>query len=402
MDGTNAIRTAVRGRWSVAAIFLVNGFMAGSWAPQIPLVLTRLSIRESTLGLLILCFGIGALISMPWCGWLMGHFGQKPVLRTVGLLQGFGLLLVVLPPTVATTAVTMVVFGALVGCTDVAMNAATVTVERELGKAVMSSMHGFWSLGGFAGGALGGLLIVSLGPLIHAVVVAVLAVSVAAIAIPHLVGEAARAPAGPNENRSKFSVPTSSTVYLLGLMAMFLFVSEGVVLDWAALFLTQERGAELSVAGLAYAFFAGAMAIMRFAGDGVRNRFGGVTTLRVCCFIAAAAMFAAAIAPSAILVIAAFAVCGLAIANTVPIVFSAAGNQSDVSSGAGMSVATTMGYAGILFAPSTIGFVAERTGFTPVFIAMAVLLAIVALMANLAHAADGVQAKLQASAKLQA
>jgi fucose permease len=396
MDATNASRTTVRGRWSVAAIFLVNGFMAGSWAPQIPLVLTRLSITESTLGLLILCFGIGALISMPWCGWLMGHFGQKLVLRTVGLLQGFGLLLVVLSPSVATTAVTMVVFGALVGCTDVAMNAATVTVERELGKAVMSSMHGFWSLGGFAGGALGGLLIVSLGPLIHAVVVAVLAVSIAAAAIPHLVGEAAPASAGLHEKRSKFSVPTSSIVYLLGLMAMFLFVSEGVVLDWAALFLTQERGADLSVAGLAYAFFAGAMAVMRFAGDGVRNRFGGVATLRVCCFIAAASMFAAAIAPSAILVIAAFAVCGLAIANTVPIVFSAAGNQSDVSAGAGMSVATTMGYAGILFAPSTIGFVAERTGFTPVFIAMAVLIAIVALMADLTHAADGVQAKLQA------
>jgi fucose permease len=393
MDATNTTRTAVRGRWAVAAIFLVNGFMAGSWAPQIPLVLTRLDITESTLGLLILCFGTGALVSMPWCGWLMGRFGQKPVLRTVGLLQGFGLLLVVLSPSVATSAVTMVIFGALVGCTDGAMNAATVTVERGLGKAVMSSMHGFWSLGGFVGGGLGGFLIQSLGLLTHATVVAILAVAVAAAAIPHVVGEPARAPAGPDEKRSTFSVPTSPIVYLLGLMAMFLFVSEGVVLDWAALFLTQERGADLAVAGLAYAFFAGAMAIMRFAGDSVRNRFGGVATLRVCCFIAAAAMLGAALAPGAVLVIVAFAVCGLAIANTVPIVFSAAGNQSDVSSGAGMSVATTMGYAGILFAPSTIGFVAEHTGFVPVFIAMAVLIVIVALMAGLAHAADGVQAK---------
>ena len=81
--------------------------------------------------------------------------------------------------------------------------------------------------------------------------------------------------------------------------------------------------------------------------------------------------------------IAAFAVSGLGIANMVPILFSAAGNQPGVSSGAGMSVVTTMGYSGILAAPSVIGFVGERTGFSPVFIAVAALLVLVFLMAGL-------------------
>ena len=31
-----------------------------------------------------------------------------------------------------------------------------------------------------------------------------------------------------------------------------------------------------------------------------------------------------------------------------------------------MSVVTTMGYSGILVAPSLIGFVGERTGFAPI------------------------------------
>lgn len=393
MDATNTHAQAVRGRWAVAAMFLVNGFMLGSWAPQIPLVLPRLSITESTLGLLILCFGIGAIVSMPWAGWLMGRFGQQPVLRTVGLLQGLGLLLVLLSPSVATTAVTMVIFGAVVGCTDVAMNAATVTVERNLGKAVMSSMHGFWSLGGFAGGALGGFMLESLGGLTHAAVVAVLAVGIAALAVPYIPRDDRRPAADAAAKRHGFSVPTSPTPYLLGLMAMFLFVSEGAVLDWGALYMQQEKAADLSTAGLAYAFFAGAMAAMRFIGDGVRDRFGGVRTLRVCSFIAAAAMLAAALAPSAILVIVCFAVCGLAVANTVPIVFSAAGNLAGVSSGAGMSVATTMGYAGILFAPGSIGIVAEHSGFAPVFMAMAGLLFVVALMAGLARTADFVKSE---------
>ncbi|HTV68281.1 MAG TPA: MFS transporter [Rhizobiaceae bacterium] len=388
MDATNVMQSAARGRWAVAAMFLTNGFMAGSWAPQIPLVLTRLSITESTLGLLIFCFGIGALISMPWCGWLMARFGQRPVLSTFGLLQAFGLLLVVLSPTVALSAVTMIAFGAFIGCTDVAMNAATVTVERKLGRAVMSSMHGFWSLGGFAGGGLGGFMLQSLGPTTHAAIVAVLAFGVAVIAVPNILHDPERPAGADQKKRVGLSIPTSPTPYLLGLMAMFLFVSEGAVLDWGALYMTQEKGADLGVAGLAYAFFAGAMALMRFVGDSVRNRFGGVLTLRVCSFLSAVAMLAAALAPTPFLVILAFAICGLAVANTVPIVFSAAGNLPGISSGAAMSVATTMGYAGILFAPSSIGFVAEETGFSPVFIALSGLLLVVAALANLAKAAD--------------
>ncbi|MGE3305126.1 MAG: MFS transporter [Rhizobiaceae bacterium] len=387
MDASTTHASAARGRWAVAGMFLINGFMLGSWAPQIPSLLPRLDITESTLGLLLLCFGIGAIVSMPWCGWLMGRYGQRPVLRTIGLLQGFGLLLVVLSPSVATTAVTMVIFGAVVGSTDVAMNAATVTVERRLKRAVMSSMHGFWSLGGFAGGALGGVLLQYFGPLTHAIVVAVIALVICGLSAPYILADHDR-PAPAAGKRHGISIPTRPTPYLLGLMAMFLFVSEGAVLDWGALYLTQERGADVAIASLGYAFFAGAMAAMRFIGDSVRDRFGGVTTLRVCSVVAAAAMFAAALAPTATLVIICFAVCGLAVANTVPIVFSAAGNLGNVSSGAGMSVAATMGYAGILFAPSSVGFVAEHSGFEPVFMAMAGLILVVALMAGLARTAD--------------
>jgi fucose permease len=308
------------------------------------------------------------------------------VLRAVGLLQGTGLLLVVLAPSVPVTAAAMFVFGALVGCTDVAMNAATVTVERRMGKAVMSSMHGFWSLGGFVGGALGGFALQQYGALAHATGVAVIAIAICIAAVPNLLAPLASAATAPV--RRGLSMPTSPTVYMLGLMALLLFVSEGVVLDWAALFLSRERGADLAVAGLAYAFFAGAMAIMRFAGDAIRNRFGAVPTLRVCTLVAAIAMGAAGFLPHPYMIIAAFAVSGLALANTVPIVFSASGNLPNVSSGAGVSVATTMGYSGILLAPAPIGFVAEHVGYTPVFAAMGCLIFVVFLMAGLAHTAD--------------
>jgi hypothetical protein len=130
------------------------------------------------------------------------------------------------------------------------------------------------------------------------------------------------------------------------------------------------------------------MALMRFAGDGVRNRFGAVKTMRVSVLVAAAGMFVAALSPWPVLAIGAFAVCGLGIANVVPIIFSAGGNQPGMSPSTGMSVVTTMGYSGILLAPSGIGFAAEHVGFTPVFITLSALLVVVSLMGGLVRTAD--------------
>jgi fucose permease len=133
-------------RWAVAAAFFMNGFMTGSWAPQIPLLVTRLGISEFVLGLLILGFGIGALTAMPFSGYLMTKRGSRPVVIGFAWILVFALLMVALAPNVWLTAVTMYIFGATAGAMDVAMNANAVAVEKRLSRAIMSSSHGFWSL----------------------------------------------------------------------------------------------------------------------------------------------------------------------------------------------------------------------------------------------------------------
>ena len=163
------------------------------------------------------------------------------------------------------------------------------------------------------------------------------------------------------------------------------------MLDWAALYLKEELGSDLSTAALGFAFFSAAMAVMRFAGDSVRNRFGAENTLRYSGMIAAAGMLGGALAPTDTLAIASFFVAGLGIANTVPIMFSAAGNHPGLAPGAGLAAVTMFGYSGILVAPSTIGFVAEHVGFRFTYAALAVLLLIVAALAGSARAADGVR-----------
>ncbi len=381
---TNTKLAARRGRLAVAAMFFANGFIIGSWAPQIPLVLSRLGITETTLGLLILVFGLGALVAMPWCGYLMARHGSRAILRVFAVLSSFALLLVALASNLWLIAPAMFFLGGVIGAMDVAMNTNAVVVEKRLGRAVMSSSHGFWSLGGFAGGASGGLIIQSVGHLVHAGMVTVVVFAIVAVAIGMLVeGERPAA-----QEHARFSWPSNPLVYLVGFMALFSMIPEGAVLDWAALYLQQEMGSDIATAGFAFAAFSATMAAMRFLGDGVRNRFGAVATLRVSALIAAAGMLVAGLAPHAWLAIAAFAFSGLGIANMVPIAFSAAGNQDGIESGTGMSVVTTMGYSGILVAPSAIGFLGERVGFAIIFVALSGLLVVVSLMAGLARSAD--------------
>ncbi|MER9336532.1 MFS transporter [Mesorhizobium sp. M0293] len=384
MNASTAMQTAIRGRWAVAAISLATGCLPGRGPQHRPVCRTRRHSTKYPLGQFPLLCGAGAGAAMTWCGHLISRHGSRTVLRWFGLCGSLGLLVVALAPNVPLAAIAMFIFGGSIGGMDVAMNANAVVVERRLSRAIMSSSHGFWSLGGFAGGGLGGFAIQTYGHLAHAAVVTVLAFAVIAVAVGYLIGE--NRPQAATHH--KFTLPANPLVYLVGLMALLTMVSEGAVLDWAALYLRQELGADLAIAGLAYAAFSGVMAIMRFFGDGVRNRFGAVATLRGSAVVAAAGMLIAGLSPSPWLAIAAFALCGFGIANMVPIIFSAGGNQEGMSSGTGMSVVTTMGYSGILVAPSAIGFVAEHSSFGPIFVAMSGLLIVVLSMAGLAHRAE--------------
>ena len=94
------------------------------------------------------------------------------------------------------------------------MNTNAVVVERRLGRAVMSSSHGFWSLGGFAGGGLGGLAILHFGHLAHASLASLAAFAMALVALRHVIADDQVAPG----KRRRLSLPSGSAVYLVGFI----------------------------------------------------------------------------------------------------------------------------------------------------------------------------------------
>ncbi len=375
-----------RERIGVALLFLMNGFLMGAWAPKIPEFAHHLDLSESALGLMILVFGLGSLLMMPVAGSQIARFGSSKVSKATAILVTPTLLLLTAVTDIWVGAVAIFLFGGLIGAMDVSMNANAVAVERHMRRAIMSSCHAFWSLGGLLGAASGGYLIEQLGVLGHSVFVTAVAALMVAAAWPNVINDVPH----PEEASEKLRLPRTPLPWLLGIMALLCMIPEGAVIDWSALYLRRELGASVAVSGLAFAAFSFTMAVMRFAGDIVRDRVGAAQTFRMCAIVSVVGLLMAGLASNEMAAILGFALAGIGISNLVPIAFSAAGNLPGLRPGVGLSVVTTMGYSGILVAPSAIGFIAEHSGLAIIFAGLSILHVIVLLLSPLARHADGV------------
>jgi predicted MFS family arabinose efflux permease len=374
-------------RIGVSLLFLMNGFMIGAWAPKIPEFAARLELSEKSLGVMILIFGLGSIVMMPIAGSQIARFGSSTVSKVTAVLLTPTLLLLSLVGSIWSGAVALFLFGGLIGAMDVAMNANAVATEKGMRRAIMSSCHAFWSLGGLLGASTGGFLIERIGVLPHGFIVTIVA-AVMVIAAWRVVLHDAPHPEERAAGTDR-GLPSSPLPWLLGIMALFCMIPEGSILDWGALYMRNELSASLTLSGFAFAAFSFTMAAMRFAGDLIRDRFGAVNTLRVCGVIAMLGMLTIGFATSSTMAIAGFALAGIGISNIVPILFSAAGNLPGMAAGVSLSVVTTMGYSGILVAPSAIGFIAEHTGLGSIFAGLSVLILVTLLLSNLARHADG-------------
>ncbi|THV11795.1 MFS transporter [Rhizobium rhizophilum] len=375
-----------RERVAVALLFFLNGLVIGAWAPKIPFFSQALSLTELMLGVMIFVFGVGSLVLMPIAGMQIARYGSRRVVEITTLLFIPTIVLVTLVDNIWTGAVAIFLFGGLTGAMDVAMNANAVEVERKMRRSIMSSCHAFWSLGGLCGAATGGFLIATLGAVGHVLLLAavcfVLFVAARPMILadaPHLTDEPARA-----------KLPMTPLPWLIGTIALFCMIPEGTVLDWSALYLRNELNASTEMSGFAFAAFSFTMAVCRFAGDFVRDRFGAVNTLRFCGIAAIIGLVIAGQSGNVTLALIGFAITGIGISNMVPIAFSAGGNIPGLAPGVGLSVVTTMGYSGILFAPSLVGFVAEYTSLSTVYTAIPSLLIVVLAFSRLARHADRV------------
>lgn len=369
---------ALSARRATAVVFAVHGCVTGSFAARVPWIASHVGVDVGRLGLALLMPGIGAMLAMPFSGRLAHRYAFRPLVAvTIGAWCA-SLVLPALPTSLALLCVVLFLFGAAAGIADMAMNAQGVLVEREFGRSVMSSFHGFWSVGVLAGSA-GSALAARAGidPRVQFVVVAALLAAVGATAARLLLEDPASA---ETEAPPAFALPTGP-VLLMGLVGLCAVFGEQAGTDWSALYLERELGGSASSAALAVSAFAATMAAVRLVGDRVIQRLGAVRTVRLSGACAAAGAVTVVLAPDLAVGLVGFALLGTGVAVVVPIVFAAAGR---VGPHPARSVAGVAGiaYGSGLVAPGIIGGIASASSLTTSFGVVAVLVALVAVAAG--------------------
>ncbi|BBE74129.1 MFS transporter [Oharaeibacter diazotrophicus] len=372
----------VRARVGVAAIFLVNGMLLGSWAPQVPIVKTRLGLSDLELSAALLAMAIGAVVTMPFTSPLVARFGSAPVTRISAAAMALGLPLAALAPSYAFLLPACLLFGGGMGLSDVGMNTQAVEVETAWRRPIMSGLHAMFSVGGFLAAGAGGLALALTSPTVHALAAAAVALAIVALAGPMLL------PGRPEgHGHGGLALPTGP-VLVLSLLTFATFMAEGAMLDWTAVWLHEDRGASPALAAAGYSAFACGMAIGRFSGDAVRARTSAVPLVAVGAALAALALAAAVALAEPVAAIAALGVAGLGLSNVVPVLFTAAGKAPGQTAAGGVAAVATTGYLGILAGPPVIGWIAEHAGLSAAFAGLSAGCLAVALSARAAAPAD--------------
>ncbi|UNE46131.1 MFS transporter [Serratia ureilytica] len=347
------------------AIFFLAGLGMAALAPLIPFVKARLGIDDGALGLLLFCLAAGSMAIMPFAGYLIAKLGCRAVLLGAGALLCVDLPLLALLDESLLMGAALGVFGAVNGIMDVAMNSQAIIVERESGQAKMSGFHGFYSLGGIAGaGGVSLLLLAGLAPAqaigLIALLIAILLLIVAGDLLAHGgIGERRRGGA-------RWALAHGKILFI-ALLCFFVFLTEGAMLDWSALFLHAERGVAKSQAGIGFTLYAVAVACGRLYGDRLIGAVGRYRTLLLGSLCAAAGVLLTVTVPLASAAFGGLMLAGLGIANIVPILFNAVGNQKQVPPGQAFPAVTLVGYLGLLTGPALIGFIANYTSLALAF-----------------------------------
>ncbi len=367
MGDTRKKEIGMREVHATRAFFFIGGFGTATWAPLVPLLRERLMVGDDVLGMLLLCIGVGSLLTMPLSGALAMRLGCRRVVMTAAVLFAAILLLVSCVDTLSLAVPIVLIFGAVMGCIDVVVNIVAVLVEKGIGRRIMSGMHAFWSLGGFVGAGLYGVWVGLLGltpfqsTAIAAGLILLLTVVYGRYLIPYGGGGGAL-----------LALPRGIIVFV-GMTAFIAFLSEGAVMDWGGVYLTTVRGMDLALAGTGYSVFSAAMLTMRFLGDRVVQRIGALLVAVGGALLAFGGILLVMFAPVDALLYVGFFAIGIGSANIVPVFFSLMGRQNVMPVSAAVSAVSTMGYLGILAGPAAIGFVSSLTTLQTAFAMLATL-----------------------------
>ncbi|MHC6176906.1 MFS transporter [Glutamicibacter sp. X7] len=358
-------------RLSVSLIFMSAGIAFASWAGRLSIIHSVFDFSGTDLGAFLACMTVGTMVGISFTPRLLGRFGPRPLLLLLPL--GLASLLVMLGISLIDSRSAPWAFliiglnGVLFGMLDIVMNICGGQVERQAGRSLMPSFHGFFSLGSVIGAASAGLTMhFRIWSIWHFTIVAIVLTVIALYAssgFPRQAPSASLRPATPTstgQTNTKSQIGT--TILILGLMVAGLSFAEGAANDWLAVASVEGHGFTHSKGALVFAAFTAAMTIGRFAGGHVVDRLGAKRTLLIMGAIGLLGIVLFVRGESVITIAAGATLWGLGSSLGFPVGMSIATAKAPTHGPKIVTSVSMFGYGAMLSGPPLIGFVSDYTG----------------------------------------
>lgn len=369
-------------RMVVSALFFLSGLCFSSWASRIPTIQQQMGLSEAGLGAVLLSIPAGLMLSLPVSGWLVARAGSRRIVIISCLSFSMLLVGIGLARNHISLILCLFAFGFANNMLNISMNTQAVGVESMYRRAVMASFHGLWSVAGFAGAAIGLLMIGNnISPFHHFLLIMVICWIILALCFRYILKEDGE----KKEKVSALALPDKSLIYL-GIIAFCSMICEGTMFDWSGVYFKKVVLAEKALIGAGYMAFMSTMAGSRFVADWFSTRYGFSRVLQASGLFTCAGLLIAVAFPSPVPAIAGFFLVGIGVSSVVPLVYSEAGRSRRVTPGVALAAVSTIGYLGFLLGPPLIGFIAELSNLRVSFLLIALMGLTIAIMGKARNA----------------
>jgi len=340
---------------AVGFLFSASSLVFGTWVAAIPGIKHRLGFTDATLGLSLLLSPLGALTGVALSTKIFSSL-------SVGRWMVLGYVSLCIIMILQINSVNRVMFWACLYCfgmngflNGVSVNTTVGYLEKKYQRRMMSTCHGLYSLGGGISAGLATIFFaVHLSPRWQIFFVSATIFAVLFLNRRHLLEHDRIIHSG-----SGLKFPSLS-ILSISFLCMVLFMSEGCVADWSAIYLRESLHGTKEIMGLGYAGFSAAMTFGRFNGDNIITRFGSKRVVITGASLAAIGFLVVVLASQVAVAISGYILVGFGCCCIVPVLFSAATRIPRVSAVEGFAMVTTGGLIGFLTGPSLIGFISEK------------------------------------------
>ncbi len=344
---------------SCACFFMAPGLAYAIITSRMPALKLQAGITEQQIGILLFvlgCFSLAALAVSPRIAARMGSRRMAPA----------GACITALAAVAACAGTGFWSMGAAFACTgfglgliDVAANTQGMLLERHLHRPCMAFLHGAYSLGAVIGSASGFAFAgLGQGPFVNALAVLACYALLVPLAAPRLLGD--MVPQGTGDRPAKVRIP--AFIILCGLLSMMAYSVDGSVAEWGSLFLYACKGADEKTAALVYGSFSVTTVLARLFADRLRQKLGDRRLSLAGAALGALGMGIVLFMPGVAWAVAGYGIMGIGMSPLVPIFFSEAGAVPGVPPARSSAVVSFFAYAGMLFFPPVLGFLAGSWG----------------------------------------